>query len=326
MPDPLNQGTTVPLLDLHPPADDFEQDVIEGLSATTKQLSPKYFYDQRGSMLFDRITELPEYYPTRTELGIMAARMPEIAEHVGPGACVIEFGAGSGLKTHRLLAGLNAPVAYVPVEISRDHLLASAQAIADDFPEIEVLPVCADFTQPFDLPEPSQPPQRRLVYFPGSTIGNFPDTEALQLLKVMHTEAGPGGALLIGADLRKDRQILEDAYNDAAGVTAEFNLNLLRRINRELDADFDLDRFRHRAVWNEPDGRIEMRLVSLTRHSVTVAGTPVEFDEGEAILTEYSHKYGKAEFAALAERAGFRIDAVWTDPGELFSIQLLLRD
>jgi dimethylhistidine N-methyltransferase len=326
MPQTVSRERPVRLLDLHPPADDFAQDVIDGLTATEKSLSPKYFYDARGSRLFDRITELPEYYLTRTELAIMDASMAEIADHVGAEASVIEFGAGSGLKTRQLLAGLHGPVAYVPVEISKGHLLESAQAIAAEFPEIEVLPVCADFTRPFDLPQPARMPVRNLVYFPGSTIGNFPKPDAVELLRVMYAEAAEGGALLIGVDLRKDRQTLERAYDDDAGVTADFNLNLLARINRELGADFDLEKFHHDATWNPDAGRMEMRLVSDAAQSVQLQGRRIEFARGEAILTEYSHKYELDEFADLAAEAGFSVDEIWVDENRLFSIQLLTRD
>lgn len=324
----VNRHETPPVrvLDLHPPRSDFRADAVKGLSAVPKMLSPKYFYDERGSRLFDEITRLPEYYPTRTELGIMDQRMPEIRSLVGPDTCIIEFGSGSGLKTRRLIEGLQSPVAYVPVEISRDHLLDAAQGIADEFPGLEVLPVCADFTRPFELPAPAAAPARNLVFFPGSTIGNFTDPEAEALLEVMHTEAGPGGALLIGVDLRKDPEILEHAYNDEAGVTAEFNLNLLRRMNRELDADFDLDRFEHRAVWDDEEGRIEMRLRSLQDQTITVSGARVPFSAGEDIVTEYSRKYELDEFANLAGRTGFRTVRIWSDDDRLFSIHYLERD
>jgi L-histidine Nalpha-methyltransferase len=314
----------VRLLDLHPPRADFRTDALDGLRRDSKSISPKYFYDAPGSALFDAITELPEYYPTRTELAIMDRHLGEMARLAGPGVSVIEFGAGSGLKTRQLLAGLEDPVAYVPVEISREHLLDAAERIALEFPALEVLPVCADFTRPFQLPEPDRMPLRNLVYFPGSTIGNFTPTRP-DLLEVMHTEAAAGGALLIGVDLRKDRATLERAYNDAAGVTAEFNLNLLRRMNRELGADFDLSRFEHRADWNENAGRIEMRLVSRVAQRVTVAGETIRFDAGESILTEYSHKYELEQFAAMAAAAGFDVERVWTDPDALFSVQFLTR-
>jgi dimethylhistidine N-methyltransferase len=316
----------VRLLDLHPPDADFACDVIAGLTADPKWLSPMWFYDAAGSRLFDQITGLPEYYPTRAELEIMDRFMPEIAERIGPRACVIEFGSGSGLKTRQLLRRLERPAAYVPVEISRDHLMNAAEDLAAEFPAIQVLPVCADFTAPFQLPEPDAHQDRNVVYFPGSTIGNFTMPEAEALLRVMHTEAGPGGALLIGVDLRKDRAILEPAYNDSQGVTARFNLNLLRRINRELEADFDLETFRHQADWNPDDGRIEMRLISDRAQTVTIKDQTVVFAEDEAILTEYSHKYRLAEFADLAGRAGWRVGDVWTDSNGLFSVQYLTRD
>lgn len=326
MPEASHSSAPVRLLDLHPPRGDFRAEVLEGLTAEPKSLSPKFFYDERGSRLFEQITRLPEYYPTRTELAIMDRRMPEIADLVGPNACVIEFGSGSGLKTRKLLMGLDSPVAYVPVEISRDHLLASAQALADEFTDLEVLPVCADFTQAFELPEPSVSPARNLVFFPGSTIGNFEEHEAIELLEVMHTEAGAGGALLIGVDLRKTRRVVEKAYNDAAGVTAEFNLNLLRRINRELGADFDTGAFHHQAVWDDREGRIEMRLNSRKEQTVRISGEEIRFTEGETIVTEYSHKYEMDEFASLAARAGFRTVKVWCDDQDLFSIHYLERD
>ncbi|MGB5623848.1 MAG: L-histidine N(alpha)-methyltransferase [Gammaproteobacteria bacterium] len=326
MPQVTVRAAPVRLLDLHPPAANFARDVLTGLSASPKWMSPMYFYDAEGSRLFDLITELPEYYPTRAELEIMDAFMPEIAARLGPRACVIEFGSGSGLKTRQLLRGLDRPVAYVPVEISRDHLMASANELAAEFPAIEVLPVCADFTAPFELPEPSAHQARNVVFFPGSTIGNFAMAEAEQLLKVMHTEAGSGGALLIGVDLRKDRSTVEAAYNDAAGVTARFNLNLLKRINRELNADFDVDTFSHRADWNAEAGRIEMRLISDRSQRISVNGTVVEFAAGETLLTEYSHKYELREFAELAARAGWRVEQVWTDAESLFSVQCLARD
>jgi dimethylhistidine N-methyltransferase len=318
-------GVSVRLLDLHPPRGNFREDALEGLKARHKSISPKYFYDARGSALFEAITELPEYYPTRTELSIMEGYLGEMSDRVGPDVSVIEFGAGSGLKTRELLAGLHNPVSYVPVEISRDYLLESAEAIAQEFPSIEVLPVCADFTRPFQLPDPGSPPRRNLVYFPGSTIGNFTPPQARKLLDVMHTEAADGGALLIGVDLCRDRNTLERAYNDPEGVTAEFNLNLLARMNRELGANFDLSLFSHRADWNAGDGRIEMRLISQADQEVDVAGESIPFRKGEAILTEYSHKYELAEFEALAGGSGFTVQQVWTDPEALFSVQFLTR-
>ena len=319
-------ATRVRLLDLHPPEANFREDALAGLRADQKTLSPKYFYDARGSVLFDEITAIPEYYLTRAEMAIMDQYLDEMANCAGPEVSVIEFGAGSGLKTRRLLAALISPVAYVPVEISKDHLLESAETIAEEFPNLEVLPVCADFTHPFQLPDPSRMPLRNLVYFPGSTIGNFTHQQARSLLQVMHAEAGAGGALLIGVDLRKERRTLERAYNDDAGVTAEFNLNLLARMNRELDAKFDLNLFDHRADWNAEAGRIEMRLVSKADQLVDVCEEAIHFAKDEAILTELSYKYEIGEFAALAKGVGFEIARVWTDADSLFSVQFLTRE
>ncbi|MDT8319954.1 MAG: L-histidine N(alpha)-methyltransferase [Xanthomonadales bacterium] len=301
-------------------------EILRGLSMVQKSLSPKFFYDERGSALFDAICELPEYYPTRTELQIMRSRIGEIAARVGPRASVIEFGSGSSRKTRILLEHLDDLAAYVPVDISRDHLLAAAQSIAADFPAIEILPVAADFTRPFPLPNPRIEPQRNLVYFPGSTIGNFSLQAAHELLRVMHQEAGENGALLIGVDLKKDPRILERAYNDGAGVTADFNLNLLSRLNREFGADFDLDRFRHRAIWNAAAGRIEMHLVSLCEQRVHVGGRAFEFAADEFIVTEYSHKYTLEQFNVMATGAGFRVIDAWTDPRKWFSVQFCLRN
>ena len=309
--------------DFEPTLADERQDILAGLSAPQKRLAPKYFYDRRGSQLFDRICELPEYYPTRTELAIMRSHAPAIAEAVGEQACLIEFGSGSSVKIRLLLKTLRKLSAYVPVDISREHLLAAATGLARDFPDIEILPVCADFTQPFDLPDTQRPVARRVVWFPGSTIGNFEPDQALALLEVMRSEVGTDGALLIGVDLQKDRETLERAYNDTAGVTAEFNLNLLRRLNRELGASFDLDSFRHDAIYNSDHGRIEMYLVSQCAQQVRIGDHVLNFTEGERILTEYSHKFTPEGFAAMAARAGFRLEHLWCDPDRLFSVQYL---
>ena len=312
------------LSDFSPDAAVMLEDVLRGLALPEKNIPSLYFYDQRGSELFDAITELPEYYPTRTEIAILEQYGEQMAEAIGPGARLIELGSGSALKTELLLARLHEPAAYVPVEISRDHLLASAARIAADFPGLEVLPVTADFTEPFELPEPRHHQVRRNVaFFPGSTIGNFPRSMAADLLRATSREVGPGGAMLIGVDLEKDRQTLEQAYNDDAGVTASFNLNLLERLNRELGADFDLGAFSHSATWNQDECRIEMRLVSTVHQSVRVADREFTFREGEGLVTEYSHKYTLEAFRALAEANGFSVEQVWTDAAQLFSVQLL---
>jgi dimethylhistidine N-methyltransferase len=300
------------------------QDVLRGLALPQKNIPSLYFYDQRGSELFDAITELPEYYPTRTEIGILERYGAEMAAALGPGVRLIELGSGSALKTELLLARLKDPAAYVPVEISREHLMASAARIAADFPGLEVLPVTADFTEPYELPEPTlRRVERNVAFFPGSTIGNFPRPMAADLLANTCREVGPGGAMLIGVDLVKDRETLERAYNDAAGVTAEFNLNLLVRLNRELGADFDVGAFRHQAVWDEEAARIEMRLISTRDQRVTVAGRAFDFAAGEVLVTEYSHKYKPEAFRRLAQGAGFVLARTWTDRDGLFSVQLL---
>lgn len=307
------------------PNDEFDE-LIDGLRQPEKTISPKYFYDEHGSQLFEEITRLPEYYPTETELGIMRDNIGEITRLVGRQASLIEFGSGSSLKTRVLLENLDELAAYVPVDISEDHLLESARRIREEFPDLDVLPVVADFTQPFQLPSPKVMPVRNIVYFPGSTIGNFTNDAAQDLLHVMYGEAGGGGALLIGVDLQKDPAIIERAYNDSAGVTAEFNRNMLRHLNREFGADFDLDAFAHSATYNEDEGRIEIRLVSETDQQFTLGGESFSIGKGEAILTEYSHKYTLESFAAMAEAAGFRVGRVWIDADRLFSVQYLVRD
>jgi dimethylhistidine N-methyltransferase len=300
-------------------------EIVDGLSQAQKSLSPKFFYDARGSKLFDEICELPEYYLTKTELAIMRAHIGDIAALVGPQASLIEFGSGSSLKTRILLDGLDRLAAYVPVDISREHLMTAAESLAADYLDIEVWPVLADFMQPFELPNPSVMPLRNIVYFPGSTIGNFSPDKAHSLLTVMHEEAGEDGALLIGVDLQKDRAVIERAYNDSAGVTAEFNLNVLTRINTEFGANFDVDLFRHHAVYNEEHGRIEMHLISECEQTVCIDGRSFSFEKGETILTEHSHKYTLEQFGKIANRAGFAVDTVWTDPEELFSVQYCRR-
>jgi len=301
-------------------------EILQGLSRQQKSLSPKFFYDERGSALFDAICELPEYYPTRTELRIMQTHIEAIAGLIGPRASVIEFGSGSSLKTRILLEHLDTPAAYVPVDISRDHLASTAEALSRDFPGLEILPVAADFTHPFPLPSPRIPPLRNLVYFPGSTIGNFSPLAAHELLRVMHHEAGNGGALLIGVDLKKDPAILHHAYNDSAGITAEFNLNLLRRLNEEFGADFTLGNFSHRAIWNEARGRIEMHLVSRCGQDVRVGGRLFHFKRDEFLVTEHSHKYSEPEFRTMATTAGFLPTCVWTDPKKWFSVFFCTRN
>ncbi len=313
------------LTDLHPTPDDILGDALAGLSMTPKQLPSKYFYDARGSRLFEDITHQPEYYPTRVEITLLDACMEQIADAVGGCAHVVEYGSGSGRKTEQLLAGLRDPVAYTPIEISRATLLDSTARLAQAFPRIEMLPVCADFTRPVALPAPDRETGHTLVFFPGSTLGNFTNDEAVALLGSMRATMGARGQALIGIDLDKDTATLEAAYNDAAGVTARFTLNLLARLNRDIGSDFDLDAFRHRAVYVRERGRIETFLVSQRAQQVDVAGRRFDFAQGEAILVEYSHKYTDAGFAGLAALAGLRVIDGWNDPRDWFGLRLLER-
>ncbi len=300
-------------------------EIIAGLQLPEKTISPKYFYDERGSQLFDAITQLPEYYLTNTELGIMRDNIVEIAALVGPQASLIEFGSGSSRKTRTLLQNLDQQAVYVPVDISESHLLESARDIRAEFPNLEVLPVVADFTQAFELPSPSIMPLRNIIYFPGSTIGNFTHDAAHDLLKVMHQEAGEDSALLIGVDLQKDPAIIERAYNDSAGVTAKFNVNILRHLNRKFGFDFDLKAFIHDARYDDSEGRVEIRLISSSDQSVRIGDDEFAIEKGEGILTEYSHKYTLDGFAAMVARAGFTVAKVWMDAERLFSVQYCVR-
>jgi dimethylhistidine N-methyltransferase len=311
------------LRDFGPEEKRVRDDVLAGLAAQPKQLPCKYFYDRRGSELFERICQLEEYYPTRTEIGIMRASAHEMAAELGPGVALIEYGSGSSTKTRILLEALDDPVAYVPVDISRVPLVSSASSLDRRHADLEVLPVCADFTEAFTLPEPERPPRRRVVYFPGSTIGNFEAPAVVGFLSRIRALVGPEGGLLIGVDLMKDAAILEAAYDDRDGVTEAFNKNLLVRINRELGGDFELERFDHRAVVNQELGRVEMHLVSTRAQTVSVCGERFAFEAGESIHTENSHKFTLEGFAELATEAGLAVRCVWTDPRRLFSVQYL---
>ena len=305
------------------PCDQLTREVVDGLRKSPKELSPVWFYDELGSDLFDRICELPEYYLTRTELSIMQAHAADMARQIGPQAAVIEFGSGTGLKTRLLLDQLESPVAYVPVDIAREQLFDTASGLARDYPELRVMPVCADFTQPFDLPKQIAAAQQRVVYFPGSTLGNFTQSQAHRLLSRMHQIAWPNGAVLIGIDLKKDPRMLELAYNDSAGVTAQFNLNALRHLNREVGANFDLHGFKHQAVWAENASRIEMRLISQRDQVVSLGGARIAIKDGEYLLTECCHKYTLDGFAKLAAESQLTVAHVWTDTEQKFSVQLL---
>jgi dimethylhistidine N-methyltransferase len=304
-------------------ADRLTLDALEGLRKSPKQLSPVWFYDEEGSCLFDSICELPEYYLTRTETQIMKRHAAEMAECIGPHAALIEFGSGSSDKTRILLDELDSLACYVPIDISRDYLFETAGLLARDYPSLRITPVCADFTQPFDLPVHISAAHRRVVYFPGSTLGNFETEAAQRVLTTMRTIIGRKGAVLIGIDLRKDPSVLKRAYNDAAGVTAEFNLNALRHMNRELGADFDIDAFEHSALWIENLSRIEMHLVSKRDQEVHLGDETVVIQRGEHLRTECCHKYTLEGFAELAANADLAVTHVWMDPERKFSVQML---
>lgn len=305
---------------LHTLRDEFLNDVVQGLAQRPARIPPKYFYDAEGSRLFDAITQLPEYYPTRIETTILRQNAADIASHVGSGSLLVEPGGGSCEKVHILLEGLR-PCAYVPMDISREHLHLAATELAIEYPWLEIHAACTDYTRHLHLP-PSLPQGKRVAFFPGSSIGNFDPPDAIRFLQAIAQLVGPGGFLLIGVDLKKDRHILQAAYDDSAGITARFNLNLLQHINRELGADFEPESWQHKALYNEPLGRIEMHLISRVQQSVHIDGHTFNFAKGESIHTENSYKYTSAEFIQLAEGAGFSSDKLWIDDQQLFSDHL----
>jgi dimethylhistidine N-methyltransferase len=312
------------LADAHLPDEQtstFARDAIGDLSQHPKRLSPKYFYDATGSELFEAITRLPEYYPTRTELKILRDHGGEIAAIIPKGAALVEFGAGATTKV-RLLLEKCAFGAYVPVDISGDFLNAQASALREDFPTLAVYPVAADFTAPFALPEEIAG-MPKVGFFPGSTIGNFEPHEASRFLRSARDILGAGAQMIIGADLEKNERVLHDAYNDASGVTARFNLNVLVRMNRELGGNFDLSAFAHRAIYNRERHRIEMHLISKNTQTVRMLGTSFSFRPGETIHTENSYKYSVERFAALARGSGWTVRESWTDEKKMFSVHAL---
>jgi dimethylhistidine N-methyltransferase len=310
----------VSLLDLEPATSDFLKEAIAGLSSSPPTLPSKFFYDERGSDLFQEICELPEYYVTRTETAILRQHGAEIADSIGENAELVGFGTGAGVKTRRLLDHLQNLIAYVPVDISKQRLTESAEALSREMPALEILPVCADYLQPLELPTPSRKPAHIAVYFPGSTIGNMHPEVARHFLQRVARLCGHSGGLIIGVDLQKSSDVLEAAYNDSADVTAAFNLNMLVRANRELDADFDLSAWRHRAIYNQEAARIEMHLISERDQTVHLADREFPFAAGEKIITEFSYKHTVDGFAALAASAGFQLARVWTDPEKLFAV------
>lgn len=317
------RSAAIELHDLAPEVEDFRAAVWTGLARRPKALPCKFFYDAAGSALFDRICTLPEYYPTRTELAVLESCAAELAELAGPQRVLVEYGSGSSTKVEVLLGALD-PAAYMAIDISREHLVAATDRLAQAWPGLRVVAVCADYAGTLRLPE-LEDSGPRLGFFPGSTIGNFTPLEAARFLSAVHRQLGPGGALLVGVDLKKDPAVLHAAYNDAAGVTAAFNLNLLARINRELDGDFDLEAFAHHAFYNATAGRVEMHLESRADQHVTVAGHRFSLAAAERIHTENSYKYTVAEFQHLATQTGFHPRRVWTDAEQLFSVHYLTR-
>jgi dimethylhistidine N-methyltransferase len=309
--------------DLAPEEESFRDAVLAGLARRQKAIPCRFLYDARGSALFEKICETPEYYPTRTESRILEDNAAAIAALIGPGAQLVEFGSGASRKVRTLLRAFEAPAGYIAIDISRAMLRRAAQRLADVFPELPILAVCADYTQPLDPATLPPAPGRRLGFFPGSSIGNFTPAEALAFLAGCRPALGKGGGMLIGVDLQKDTGRLDAAYNDAQGVTAAFTLNLLERMNRELDADFEPRRFAHDAAYNPAAARVEIYLRSLADQIVTVAGRAIRLAKGERIHTEYSYKYTVESFRRLAARAGFRPVETWTDGDRLFSVHFL---
>ncbi len=315
-------GALTFFVDMQPPASDFRADVLEGLRKPQKTLSPKYFYDEEGSRIFDRITEAPEYYVTDVELELLDQAGPGLRALAGPGAVVLEPGAGSSVKIRELLDALDRPAAFVGMDISGDHVRSACEALAGEI-DLPVGAVCHDFTATLDLDRLDLPEGKRVVFFPGSTIGNFELIDALGVLKTLRGWLRPGDALLVGADLRKDGDALEAAYDDAGGATADFNYNLIARINRELDGTMDPANFRYAAFWNPYRSRVEMYLVSLKDQSFTVAGEPFSMRETETIHTENSHKFTVGGFQDLAARAGLAAREAFVHPETPFSLHWL---
>ncbi len=320
----MRPGGAVAFHDLGPKLESFRDAVLDGLSRPQKRIPCRFLYDERGSDLFEAICETPEYYPTRTEIGILKKHAREIAKLVGPDVTLIEYGSGAGQKVKLLLRALEKPRAYVGIDVSREILLRATDDLSLDFPSLQVVAICADFLAPIALPSAlRRGGGRRVAFFPGSSIGNFTPAEATRFLAQCRAMIGPGGAMLVGVDLKKDRARLDAAYNDAAGVTAAFTLNLLERMNRELDADFAVKRFAHHAEYDPAAGRVAIHIRSLADQTATVAGRRFRFAKGEGIHTEDSWKYAVSDFQMLARDAGYAPMACWTDPAELFSVHYL---
>lgn len=321
----FNETKQTQILDFKPEREHFRTEILNGLRKVQKELPSKYLYDDRGAYLYERICSLDEYYPPRAETAIMKAHIREIVELLGPNTRLIEYGSGNCAKTRILLDHLPDIATYVPIDISVEQLRHISQELASHYPDIEVLPVCADYTSDFKLPVPKRQSDRTAVFFPGSTIGNFDPVSAKSFLESIAGVCGPGGALLIGVDLKKDSDILQRAYNDRGNITAAFNLNILERINRELGGDFQPDSFQHHAFYNSKQGRVEMHLVSLKEQIVHLGDSSILFNKGESIWTESSYKYNLDDFKQLVANTGFKVEKVWTDERQWFSIQYLVR-
>ena len=318
------QDKQIELRNFEPDFDKFRSEVLKGLRKPQKELPCKYFYDERGSYLFDRICALDEYYIPHTEKAIMDTYIEQIVEALGPSILLIEYGSGNSAKTRILLDHLPELAGYVPIDISRNQLSLAADELASGYAGLEVLPVCADYTGGFELPTPKRPYERKVVYFPGSTIGNFDPISARRFLEHIAEVCGPGGGLLIGVDLKKDPGVLHRAYNDRHGVTAAFNLNLLERINRELNGDFEPGSFEHYAFYNPKEGRVEMHLVSQREQSVHLDNVTIPFARGESIWTESSYKFTLSEFQEMSADVGLEVQHIWTDEQQWFSVQYLV--
>lgn len=314
---------TVLKLNTHDPNDEqLLEEVLIGLSKEQKELPCKLFYDKKGSELFDEISKLPEYYLTRTETQIIKSNIENISDHIGHNCLLVELGSGSSIKIRLLLNGLKALSAYVPIDISCNHLTESSDTLSEDFPNIRIIPLCADYTKPFEFPDFDFLWGKIVVFYPGSTIGNFHPHYAQKFLASIARRCGKGSGLLIGVDLKKEKNIIENAYNDSRGVTAEFNLNILYRLNSDLGFNFEIDKWEHSAIYNEHDGRIEMHLISLADQNVSLNGKNILFKKDESIITEYSYKYTLSEFENIISDY-FKVEKVWVDNNNRFSLQYL---
>jgi dimethylhistidine N-methyltransferase len=310
-------------LNTHDPGDEqLLEEVLEGLNKKQKELPCKLFYDKKGSVLFDEISKLPEYYPTRTEIDIIKSNIEDISNNIGKNCLLVELGSGSSMKIRLLLKGLKELSAYVPLDISYNHLIESSNALSRDFPNLRIIPLCVDYTKPFKFPDFDFSWQKIVVFYPGSTIGNFHPNHAKKFLATIAKRCGKGSGLLIGVDLKKEKNIIENAYNDSKGVTAQFNLNILYRLNSDVDSNFEIDKWQHNAVYNEHEGRIEMHLISLATQDVSLNGTRILFEKNESIITEYSYKYTLSEFKNLV-RDYYKVQKVWVDNNNRFSLQYL---